>query len=191
MFLISLENNGSVMELGERIRVKRRESGLTIRQVCEKAEITPSLLSQIENSKVNPSINTLMAVAEALEIPIGSFFEEPVPEVSPVVRKADRRKIETQSGVTFSLLMPQITGHSFEFMYNEYEPGGSTGKLYQHTGEECGLVLQGALEVTYNGDTYVLQEGDSILIDSRKPHKIRNIADGKTIAVWIDSPPSW
>ena len=50
----------------------------------------------------------------------------------------------------------------------------------------------GICEVTVMEDkTYILETGDSIILDSKKPHKLTNIYDGQTIAVWVDSPASW
>lgn len=186
-----LTNNRSSMELGQRIKKLRQKLGYTVRHLSTMAEVTPSLLSQIENNKVNPSINTLMAIAKAMKVPIGTFFEEPIPEVEPVVKRDQRKKMQTGSGVTFYLLTPKISGHLMEFIYNEYEAGGSTGELYQHDGEECGIVLEGKLEVTYGEKVYVLNEGDSIVMDSKRSHKIRNVHEGKSAAIWVNTPPTW
>jgi quercetin dioxygenase-like cupin family protein len=70
-----------------------------------------------------------------------------------------------------------------------HEKGGTNGKFHTHQGEECGLVLEGRLEAIYDGDTYTLEAGDSIYIDSTKPHNMKNAYDGRTIVVWVDSPP--
>jgi quercetin dioxygenase-like cupin family protein len=93
--------------------------------------------------------------------------------------------------VIFYLLTPKLKNHSIEFIYNVYEKGGSTGEMYSHAGEECGLVLEGRLEVTAEENTYILEAGDSIVLDSSKPHKLTNVSDGRTVAVWVDSPASW
>lgn len=179
--------------LGNAIKKMRMERQLTIKEVAERAHVTSSLLSQIENNKANPSINSLMAIAKALHVPIGSFFddEKPDPTFDPVVRADTRKVLKTQSGVTFYLLTPELKNHSIEFIYNVYEKGGSTGEMYTHEGEECGLVLEGRLEVTSEENTYILEAGDSIVLDSTKPHKLTNIYDGQTIAIWVDSPASW
>ena len=165
--------------------------------VAARANFTSSLLSQIENNKANPSINSLMAIAKALNVPIGSFFDDEKldPNFDPVVRADKRKVLKTQSGVTFYLLTPEMKNHSIEFIYNVYEKGGSTGgdigEMYTHAGEECGLVLEGRLEVASEDNTYILEAGDSIVLDSSKPHKLTNIHNGQTIAVWVDSPASW
>ena len=179
--------------LGDVIKKIRMEQQLTIKEVAERASVTSSLLSQIENNKANPSINSLMAIAKALKVPIGSFFDDKEfdPDFDPVVKADQRKVLKTQSGVTFYLLTPELKNHAIEFIYNIFEKGGSTGELYTHDGEECGLVLEGRLEVTSEDKTYILEAGDSIVLDSTKPHKLTNIYDGRTIAVWVDSPASW
>jgi len=179
--------------LGNVIKKIRMEKQLTIKEVAARANVTSSLVSQIENNKANPSINSLMAIAKALHVPIGSFFDgiESEHTFDPVVRADHRKVLRTQSGVTFYLLMPELKSHSIEFIYNVYEQGGSTGDMYSHKGEECGLVLEGRLEVISEDHTYILEAGDSIVLDSSKPHKLTNVYDGKTIAVWVDSPASW
>lgn len=183
--------------LGDVIKKIRMEKQLTIKGVAERANVSSSLLSQIENNKANPSINSLMAIAKALNVPIGSFFddEKPEPAFDPIVKADQRKVLKTQSGVTFYLLTPELKNHAIEFIYNVFEKGGSTGgtsgELYTHGGEECGLVLEGRLEVTSEDKTYILEAGDSIVLDSTKPHKLTNLYDGQTIAVWVDSPASW
>lgn len=77
-----------------------------------RTNITRSLLSQIENNKANPSIKTLMGIARALNVPIGSFFVNDEPSMNMVV-KADKRKVlRTRSGVTFYLLTPELNNHT-------------------------------------------------------------------------------
>jgi transcriptional regulator with XRE-family HTH domain len=153
--------------------------------------VTRSMLSQIENNKSLPSLTTLQLVSQALGVPMGSLFESEEALDSPVLKKQDRKRLQTKNGVTFFSLTPKLKNHRIEVLYNIYEPGGATGPLYAHQGEECGIVLKGHLEVFWDGKDYLLEEGDTIFIDSSKPHRIRNIGTSEAIAVWINSPPSW
>ena len=88
------------MSLGSRIQEFRRTNGLTIKDVAIMVGVTPSLISQIENDKANPSISTLSAIADALNINIRSLFEDDPAEtdVSPVVRANRRMLIASVSG---------------------------------------------------------------------------------------------
>lgn len=63
------------MELGEKIRRRRVELGMTQAALCGDA-VTRNMLSQIEGGKASPSLATLRYFAERLSVPIGYFFCE-------------------------------------------------------------------------------------------------------------------
>lgn len=64
-----------VTSIGGVLRRTRRARDLSLRELAAIAEVSPSLLSQIENSKVNPSVATLYAIAAALSLPPSHFFD--------------------------------------------------------------------------------------------------------------------
>jgi transcriptional regulator with XRE-family HTH domain len=181
----------SLEGVGKKLKSFRTDKGLTLEELAQLAGVTRSLLSQIENNKSLPSLTTLQLISRALDVPMGSFFESDERPSAPVLKKRDRKRLQTRNGVTFYSLTPNMRSHRMEVVYTVYEPGGSTGPLYSHRGEECGIVLKGRLEVEYEQKCFVLEEGDSIYLDSTNPHRIRNIADRESIAIWVDTPPSW
>ncbi len=63
------------MELGEKIKSARLAAGLSQRQLCGGA-ITRNMLSQIENGRANPSMDTLRLLAQALNRPLCDFVED-------------------------------------------------------------------------------------------------------------------
>lgn len=62
--------------IGPILRRARKEKRLTLRGLAARADVSPSLLSQIENSKANPSVATLYSIAAALTIPPSHFFQD-------------------------------------------------------------------------------------------------------------------
>ena len=64
--------------LGERIRVRRKELGLTQSQLGG-AELTKGFISLVEKGRANPSIDTLMLLARRLQKPIGYFLDDSSP----------------------------------------------------------------------------------------------------------------
>ncbi|MEG1825034.1 MAG: cupin domain-containing protein, partial [Cloacibacillus sp.] len=68
--------------------------------------------------------------------------------------------------------------------YNDPE-----GYYMTHPGEECILVLKGTLEFQYNGNVYVLYEGDSIYYDSANPFRLANPTNSDTEIVGFCTPP--
>ena len=76
--------------LGERIKSLRLERDLQQRQLAEKAEMTPSMVSQIESGRLTPSLHTLGKIAAALGVPIASLFDgQPAASRIQVSRKKD------------------------------------------------------------------------------------------------------
>ena len=75
--------------LGERIKALRLERDLQQRQLAEKAELTPSMVSQIESGRLTPSLHTLGRIAAALGVPIATLFDgQPAGRIQ-VSRKKD------------------------------------------------------------------------------------------------------
>jgi transcriptional regulator with XRE-family HTH domain/mannose-6-phosphate isomerase-like protein (cupin superfamily) len=108
---------------------------------------------------------------------------------SPVVRKEKRKFLSPCPGVRYYLLTPNLSG-PLELIYNEYDPGASTGStLYTHPGVESGLILSGELEIQINSEVYTLKEGDSITFNSSTPHAKRNVSNTMCTCVWANTPP--
>jgi len=61
--------------IGERIRARRHDLSLTLKQVANRTGLSVSLISQIELGKSAASVMTLYKVAAALGVRVGSFFE--------------------------------------------------------------------------------------------------------------------
>ena len=82
------------LNIGQKIQKYRTQRGLSLRGLAEKTGITASMISQIENNAVNPSINTLKTLAETLDFPLYVLFQEDSdPEQELIVRKGEYRSI--------------------------------------------------------------------------------------------------
>jgi len=180
------------VSIGQNIRMLRKERGLTLAELATACNCSPSLLSQIETETASPSLGTLRAVSEALGVSISRLVLESAPAEGalPQLMKPGQRKVlSMEGGVQFQLLSRGVNV-PFEFILNEWPPGGSTGEgLYTHQGAECGLVLQGELEVEVSGQVLRLSPGDSVTLSSEIPHRITNVGEEKAVAVWVNSMP--
>lgn len=104
-----------------------------------------------------------------------------------LVRPAERRRIDLESGVTWELLS-DLLPHLVDFMYVTYEPGGrssSSGKLMRHAGTEFALLLRGELKIQVGFDTYILRAGDALAFDSSEPHLLVNEGTEPAEGVWL------
>ena len=64
-------------------------AGLTLADVAERTGLNVGYLSQVENDKASPSLETLAALAEALEVPITWFLLDTSP-APRLVRRSER-----------------------------------------------------------------------------------------------------
>ena len=62
--------------IGERLREARQSQGLTARDVAKRVGVSPSLISQIERDKVNPSVSTLWGLVTVLGLTMSDLFSE-------------------------------------------------------------------------------------------------------------------
>jgi transcriptional regulator with XRE-family HTH domain/mannose-6-phosphate isomerase-like protein (cupin superfamily) len=65
-----------MLYIGEKLRSARMSQNMSLRELAEKADVSASLLSQIENGKANPSVRSLYSIAAALLLPTDYFFPE-------------------------------------------------------------------------------------------------------------------
>jgi transcriptional regulator with XRE-family HTH domain len=157
----SLGGKALNMDLGRRIRVRRRDLGLSLRALADRVGLTASFLSQIERGLTSPSLESLRRISDALEVPIFYFLVEP-DQKSPVVRRGKRAELKLpDSNLTYQLLTPDLN-RQMEAFLAEREPGQEKIiiPLRQET-EEFIYVLQGQLEIELGTDTYLLDPGDS------------------------------
>lgn len=182
-------------ELGERVRQLRKAGGLTLDQLGERSGVSIGTLSQLERGFGNPSLATLAQVAHALGTAVPSLLNIR-PAVSPVVRRAERRRIglhngQVPDGAIYELLTPRLD-RLLEAIWVETEPGHSTEETpFVHAGEEVGIVIEGVSEVHVGDEAYVLHKGDAITYSSMIPHWFRNPSNRRNKIIQIITPPTW
>jgi transcriptional regulator with XRE-family HTH domain len=181
--------SGERSALGAGIRAERLRQQLTLAQVAERAGLTPSALSQIERGVTDPSIGSLRRISSALQVPFFQFLIES-DRPSPVVRKADRRRISFAGrDLTYEIIVPSVNA-TFEFHSLELGPGASSrDTALGHDGDECVLAVQGEVDVELMGELHRLHEGDSIYIQHHLPHRTINPGPGRAEVLVVISPP--
>lgn len=194
-------------EIGERLRARRHERGLSLRDLAQRLGVSPSLISQIERGRANPSVSTLYSIVAELDVSLDDLLfndrrpaerpaseepwrhdvEGPEPRPLPIQRAPQRKRIRLASGVIWERLTT-VSEPGVEFLYVIYEVGGASSPedAYQrHSGHEWGYVISGVLQVTIGFDEYVLQAGDSVSLASTMPHRLANIGDTPVHAIWF------
>jgi transcriptional regulator with XRE-family HTH domain len=101
-------NHDDMLNIGAKFRAARQEKKLSLRELASRADVSPSLLSQIENGRANPSVMTLYNVAEALSVSITYFFpDSDNPQKAPVLVRTDTTASELRAEYDTALELPQ------------------------------------------------------------------------------------
>ncbi len=176
--------------LGERIRRLRMERELQQRQLAEKADLTPSMVSQIESGRLTPSLHTLGRIAAALGVPIASLFDGQ-PAGSIVVSRTKDYPVVSFDGSSerWSVLGAGLFQGKIRAVVSTLGPksrGVTTEKVIIKPGQmKLFYVLQGKVALHYNGDHHVLEAGDSALLDGGTPHGWENLGGKQARALWV------
>lgn len=188
-----MADEGEGRELGRRIRALRDRRGLSLRAVAEAAGVSESFLSQVERGVASPSVASLRGIAEALRESVASFFADGKEAGGQVVRVADRRRLVHPKRHWEDVLLTPRASKRLQLVLSTVEPGqGSGEEPYSHdSDEECVLILEGRLEFWVGEERYVLEEGDSLLFESRLPHRNVNPGPGIAKVLWVITPPSY
>jgi transcriptional regulator with XRE-family HTH domain len=83
--------------IGEEVRRRREETGLTGAQLAERAGLAPSAVSQIETGKRSPSSTSIIKLATALGVEPGDLFplDEPPLLSREVLEEAKQQRVAT------------------------------------------------------------------------------------------------
>ena len=187
--------------LGREIRQLRRARELTLADLADSSGLSLSFLSKIERGVSKPSLTSLQDIAEALDVQVGWFFNnvDAAPtEEQPFVVRSHRRRRLTYSGMAGTdylgfedHLLSASLDRQLALGQSRYAPGGSTGDdLQVHEGEEAGLIIEGTIELTVDGATFVLDAGDSFSFPGDLPHRYENTSAHDAVLVWANSPLS-
>lgn len=179
-------------KMGKRIKQKRENLGLQMKELSGKIGVTSSLISQIEKGKAFPSIVTLKKVSEALSTTVGELIGENENVIThPLVTTAERRLAkENEQGTRSFLLSNHISGKQMEPYVISFNNNSDSKEIMTSNfpGQEFCYVIKGKFEVSINGDDYILEKGDSFYFDSKRKHIFRNISKNEAELLWVITP---
>lgn len=176
---------------GEKLRMVREHKGYTLKVVAQKAGVSESLVSQIERNHVSPAIDTLLALADVLDINLEYLFEEYRKERPVRIVRYNERPTINEDDIRYEeLSKPDHSDtNSIESYVLKIPVGAHTHHgSYGHTGREVGIIIKGTAKFIYENKEYILEAGDSVSFSAGAPHMVENAGDSELEAIWINTP---
>jgi len=150
-------------EVGPRLRRIRRERGATLGQLSEVTGISVSTLSRLESGGRKPSLELLLPIARAHQVPLDELVGAP-----PVGDPRVRAKPIVRHGRTMLPLTRQPGGlQAYKVVA---QPGSGELEQRTHEGYEWLYVLSGRLRLLLGDHDVVLGAGEAAEFDTRVPH---------------------
>lgn len=176
-------------QVGQKIREIRKSLRLSIRALAELSGLSVNTLSLIENGKTSPSVNTLHQLAQSLNLPIVTFFEDKKPQIKVVYQRAgERQQIVFPQG-HMEKLNAGISSAGYEPFVTRLDIGANSGDTpVTYPGREFIYCLEGHITYFIGNEVYPLAPGDSLIFDAHTPHIWRNTASTGSKALLVICP---
>jgi len=182
----------TLQRLAKRVRELRSEMGMTLQDVARLTGLSKALISKVENGVVSPPIATLAKLSEALEVPIGEFFEsKDATDNAVFFPKSKRKRIQgrlSQHAYNYELLVPSRKRRDMQPMIITVDGKSYKFKLMDHSGEQFIYLLEGEMGYVVGDQQYEMTPGDSLYFNARILHgpKLRRGQKAKYIVVFSD-----
>ncbi|MDB5524910.1 MAG: cupin [Rhizobium sp.] len=182
------DGNEADILVGRRVRALRLERNLSLNDLAGKTGISIGALSQIERGLSSLRVRVIWPLAAALSVEPSALIGDGNDASSDLycVRSHLRRSLPVHSeGIAKVLLSPP--GATLTGIIVTVEPGGGTAEAYAHAGHEFGFVLSGEVELSVDGTSYVLKQGDSFAFKSTLLHSFTNSSQMRGEILWVNT----
>jgi transcriptional regulator with XRE-family HTH domain len=182
------------MEIGFHLKKLRKEKNYTLKDVAFKTSMSVSLLSQIENDKASPSLNSLQVLLRFYGVGLSAFFNQVERNDYLIIRKKDAETIITKPGkATLTFLASKLQNTNKVSYKAELEPDSEVNfaQLDENImGERFIYIISGSIEVVLkNEEAFILASEDSIIFRSFISCKLTNTSSRPSKILISGTPP--
>ncbi|MFI5777696.1 helix-turn-helix domain-containing protein [Nocardia sp. NPDC051570] len=160
------------LSLADVVHNRRLAARLTLAQLAERTDLSPSFLSQFENGRTNTSLRSLQRIADALGTTATELLgaADPTPD-EPVVRAgADPVLAQAEPGDDGSV-RALIHGRR-DLRALEFTGGtGRGGREFTHENDELIYVVRGTITLIADGTEIELSTGDTYYCTAGVRHR--------------------
>lgn len=169
--------------LGALIRRRRKQLELTLQALCDDAGLSVGYLSQVERGHATPSLGTLAQIARGLDVELEYFIAKPKP-ASSLSRAGARPQFSLDgSSMVYESVGAEFPGAELS-SYILHVPPGYASETVSHEGEEIIFLLDGQITQMLDGQSFILQCGDSLHYSGSTPHSWSNTSDITARILW-------
>lgn len=182
-------------ELGRKLRQLRLRKKIALVDLSKHTGLSPSMLSQLENGKMVPTLPTLSRIAMVFDVGLDHFFDGKSHGLISIVRSSDRLRFPERLDATepmyfFECLAFTTQGKGMQAYLAIFPPRETAGlPEHSHEGSEFLYLLEGQLVIRFQGADHQLNAGDSLYMESIESHGYRATSEEGARAIVVTLPP--
>lgn len=177
--------------LGAQLKAVRERQGLSLDDAAARAGLSKAHLSRIESGERQPAIATLLKLAGALGVRVGTLLGEDAVATSLGIHTADGSRARSDA---LGLRIESCSGFDGARHLNalrlDVSPERPAASFSSHAGEEWLYVLSGQVHLEYGGRSHVLEAGTAAHFDASHPHRLSAPSGDARLVLVATSPPS-
>ena len=186
----------SAYEIGRKIRQLRLRKKVALVDLGKHTGLSASMLSQLENGKLVPTLPTLARIAMVFDVGLDHFFVDRRKErLFSIVQAGERIRFPERPGMPqpsyffecLAFAAPEKGMHAYLAEFARVEP--SRASEHFHEGSEFVYLMTGSLIIRYQDEDHEIRAGDSLYFDSSEPHSYRGNSGEAARALVITVPP--
>ena len=180
--------------IGEKLRALRARQKLSLVELGKLTGLSPSMLSQLENGKLIPTLPTLTRIALAFGAGLDSFFngiessksfallkKQDVPALDGHPESADPNSF-------FASPLFTARDNPMRIFTAQFPPDEAHSNPHSHDGAEFLHLISGQLEIRTATGLHRLEAGDSCYFDSSEAHSYRCASASQATAIAVIAP---
>jgi transcriptional regulator with XRE-family HTH domain len=186
----------SAYELGRKIRQLRLRKKVALVDLGKHTGLSASMLSQLENGKLVPTLPTLARIAMVFDVGLDHFFvDRRKQRLFSIIQAEERIRFPERPGMPqpsyffecLAFTAPEKGMQAYLAEFARVEPGRASEHF--HEGSEFLYVTRGSVIIRYQDEDHELQIGDSLYFDSSEPHSYRGNSEEAARALVVTVPP--
>jgi transcriptional regulator with XRE-family HTH domain len=134
---------GTNANIGARLHLLRRRTGISLRALAERADVTPAMISYIENDKASPSVVTLEKLLGVLGISLADFFGAERAAAGGPVFPRERMRLVADDERSYTVVFPRRPDIRMTFLDELLQPAVPVPAFESLPADVAGYVLNG------------------------------------------------
>lgn len=184
----------SSYEIGSKLRALRLKRKIALVDLGKQTGLSASMLSQLENGKLIPTLPTLARIALVFDVGLDHFFGDRKREKLFSIMRAGEHihpmdRISAHEGWTENQIFAARDKSMFAYLTELPRRADEPVEEHSHEGTEFLYVIEGTVSIRYHNEDHVLNQGDSVYFDSSEKHSYRGLGRSSSKMLLVTTPP--